>query len=257
MGDVMSDFEIPLRLKGKRALVTGGSRGIGAAIALRLAREGADVAVTYEHSADKAEAVAKEISALGRKGLAIQADSANAKAVVDVVDRAAKELGGLDILVNNAGVARGGEVPDWTLEDIDLTLAVNVRAVILASQAAAKHLPDGSGRIITIGSCLGETVPFPGLAVYSASKGAVALFSKGLARDLGSRGITVNVVQPGPIDTDMNPADGPMADGQRARLALSEYGKPDDIAAAVAWLASPEGRFVTGERITVDGGINA
>lgn len=252
----MPDFEIPQRLKGKKALVTGASRGIGAAIALRLAKEGADVALTYERSADKAEAVAAEISALGRKAVALQADSGDAKAVQAVVDKAAEALGGLDILVNNAGIARGGAVEDWTLEDIDATLDVNVRGVIVASQAAAKRLPDG-GRIISIGSCLGEEVRFPGITVYSASKAAVLGFTKGLARDLGPRKITVNVVQPGPIDTDMNPADGPDADGQRAMVALGEYGKPDDIAGAVAWLASSEGKFVTGARITVDGGVNA
>ncbi|RXF68073.1 3-oxoacyl-ACP reductase family protein [Hansschlegelia zhihuaiae] len=250
----MSNYEGPKRLTGKKALVTGASRGIGAAIALRLAQEGADVAITYERSAEKAEAVVGEI---GRKAVAIQADSADAAAVKASVERAVSELGGLDILVNNAGVARGGDVPDWTLEDIDLTLDVNVRSVIVASQAAAKHMPDRTSRIISIGSCLGETVPFPGLSVYSASKGAVAIFTRGLARDLGPRGITVNVVQPGPVDTDMNPADGEMADGQRARMAIPEYGKPEDIAAAVAWLASPEGHYVTGARITLDGGVNA
>lgn len=253
----MSDFEIPKRLSGKKALVTGGSRGIGAAIALRLAQEGADVALTYEKSADKAEGVAKEISALGRKGLALQADSGDAKAVADVVDAAARELGGLDILVNSAGIARGGAVGEWSLEDIDKTLDINVRAVIVASQAAAKHLPDDHGRIISIGSTLGERVPFAGLSVYSASKAAVAVFSQGLARDLGSRGITVNVVQPGPVDTDMNPETGESADGQRAGMAIPRYGKPEDIAGAVAWLASPEGRYVTGARITLDGGVSA
>ena len=253
----MSDFEIPQRLKGKKALVTGASRGIGAAIALRLAREGADVVLTYERSADKAEAVAREISALGRKGVALQADSADAKAVVGAVEKAVEALGGLDILVNNAGIARSGEVADWTLEDIDATLAVNIRAVILASQAAAKHLPDGEGRIISIGSCLGEQVGFGGITVYSASKAAVVGFTKGLARDLGPRGITVNVVQPGPVDTDMNPADGDQAPGMLAGMAIKTYGKPDDIAGAVAWLASSEGRYVTGARITLDGGVNA
>lgn len=253
----MSNVQEPTRLSGKKALVTGGSRGIGAAIALRLAREGADVVLTYEKSADKAEAVAKEISALGRKGVALQADSADAKAVADAVDRAAAELGGLDILVNNAGIARGGPVGEWSVEDIDALLNVNVRAVIVASQAAAKHLPDNEGRIISIGSGLGERVPFPGVTVYSATKGAVALFTQGLARELGPRGITVNTVQPGSTNTDMNPSDGETSDGQLAIMAIKKYGTPEDIAGAVAWLASPEGKFVTGARITLDGGAIA
>lgn len=253
----MSNYEGPKRLAGKKALVTGGSRGIGAAIALRLAQEGADVVLTYERSAEKAEGVAKEISALGRKGVALQADSGDAKAIADVVDAAANELGGLDILVNSAGVARGGAVGEWSLEDIDKTLDVNVRGVIVASQAAAKHLPDDHGRIISIGSTLGEKVPFSGLSVYSASKAAVAVFSQGLARDLGPRGITVNVVQPGPVDTDMNPADGDTSERQKAVMAIPRYGKPEDIAGAVAWLASAEGRYVTGARITLDGGASA
>ena len=253
----MSDFEIPVRLKGRKALVTGGSRGIGAAIALRLAQEGADVALTYEKSAEKAEAVAAEIIALGRKAVALQADSADAGAVEKVVDAAAEALGGLDILVNNAGIARGGEVGQWSIEDIDQTLFVNVRAVIVASQAAAKHLPDGTGRIISIGSCLGEQVGFGGITVYSASKAAVVGFTKGLARDLGPRGVTVNVVQPGPTNTDMNPADGEQAPAMLAGMAIKKYGTPEDIAGAVAWLASPEGRYVTGSRVTLDGGINA
>ena len=252
----MSESQVPQRLAGKKALVTVGSRGIGAAIALRLSREGADVVLTYEKSAEKAEQLAKEISAIGRKGVALKADSGDARAVIDVVESAVKELGGLDILVNNAGIARGGAVEDWTLEDIDQTLFVNIRAVIVASQAAAKHLPDG-GRIISIGSCLGEQVGFGGITVYSASKAAVVGFTKGLARDLGPRGITVNVVQPGPVDTDMNPADGDQAPDMLAGMAIKRYGKPEDIAGAVAWLASPEGRYVTGARITLDGGTNA
>jgi len=253
----MSNAHITQRLTGKKALVTGGSRGIGAAIALRLAQEGADVALTYEKSADKAGEVAKAIEALGRKGFAIQADSGDASAVVEAVETAARDLGGLDILVNSAGIARGGPVGEWSLEDIDKTLDVNVRAVIVASQAAARHLPDDHGRIISIGSTLGERVPFPGLSVYSASKAAVAVFSQGLARDLGPRGITVNVVQPGPVDTDMNPADGEASEGQKSAMAIPRYGKPEDIAGAVAWLASAEGAYVTGARITLDGGVSA
>lgn len=244
-------------LTGRRALVTGGSRGIGAAIALRLARDGAEVAITYERSADKAGAVVKQIEALGRKGVAIAASSADPAAVKDAVDRAASELGGLDILVNNAGIARGvGPVEGWTLEDIDQLLAVNVRGVILASQAAAAHLPRG-GRIINIGSNLAELVPFAGITLYSMTKSALLSFTKGLARDLGPKGITVNLVHPGSTNTDMNPADGEGADGQRARMAIQEYGKPEDIAAMVAWLASPESRFANGAGFVVDGGANA
>ncbi len=244
-------------LRGKRALVTGGSRGIGAAIALRLAREGADVAITYETSADRARAVVGQIEALGRKGLALAADSADAAAVKGAVDRAAAELGGLDILVNNAGIARGyGPIEDWTLEDIDRTLAVNVRGVFVASQAAAAHLPRG-GRIISIGSCLAERVAQPGITLYSASKSALLSFTRGLAHDLGPRGITVNIVHPGSTDTDMNPADGEGADSQLARMPIPEYGRPEDIAGMVAWLAGPEGRFANGAGFTVDGGANA
>jgi NAD(P)-dependent dehydrogenase (short-subunit alcohol dehydrogenase family) len=244
------------RIEGKRALVTGGSRGIGAAIALRLAQEGADVALTYERSADSAETVAAEIRALGRNALAIRADCADAAAVRSAVSQAADALGGLDILVNNAGIARGGTLEEMTLEDIDATLAVNVRAVIVGSQEAIRHLPDG-GRIISIGSCLAEQVHVPGISVYSASKAALIALTKGLARDLGPRSITVNVVHPGPVDTDMNPADGPQAPDMLEGMAIKKYGQPEDIAGAVAWLASAEGRYVTGAGITLDGGVNA
>ena len=244
-------------LSGKRALVTGASRGIGAAIALRLAREGADVATTYENSAEKAHAVAAQIEALGRKALALQASSGDPAAIKAAVDRAAAELGGLDILVNNAGIARGvGPVDGWTLEDIDQLLAVNVRGVVLASQAAAAHLPRG-GRIINIGSNLAERVPMAGITLYAMTKSALLSFTKGLAHDLGPHGITVNLVHPGSTDTDMNPADGPGADPQRARMPIQEYGKPEEIAGMVAWIASPEGRFANGAGFTIDGGANA
>lgn len=243
------------RLAGKRALVTGGSRGIGAAIARRLAAEGADVALTYERSADKAAAVVREIEALGRKGFAIAADSADPAAVTRAVDEAAKALGGLDILVNNAGIYRGGPVADWSLADIDATLSVNVRAVVLASQAAAAHLGEG-GRIISTGSCLADRVVEPGVTLYAMSKAALIGFTKGLARDLGPRGITVNIVHPGSTDTDMNPAGGPGADAQRARMAIPRYGQPEDIAGLVAYLASEEARFITGAGFAIDGGVN-
>ncbi|WP_353182911.1 SDR family NAD(P)-dependent oxidoreductase [Bosea sp. (in: a-proteobacteria)] len=243
------------RLAGKRALVTGGSRGIGAAIARRLAGEGADVAVTYERSAGKAAEVVGAIEAAGRKGVAIAADSADPAAVKRSVDAAAQALGGLDILVNNAGIFRGGPVADWSLADIDAIIAVNIRAVVLASQAAAAHLGAG-GRIVSIGSCLAERVVEPDIALYAMSKAALIGFTKGLARDLGPRGITVNIVHPGSTDTDMNPADGPRSEAQRARMAIPSYGKPEDIAAAVAYLASEEARFVTGTGLAVDGGVN-
>lgn len=243
------------RLAGKRALVTGGSRGIGAAIARRLAAEGADVALTYERSADKAAAVVGEIEALGRKGFAIAADSADPAAVTRAVDDAARALGGLDILVNNAGIYRGGAVADWSLADIDATLSVNVRAVVLASQAAAAHLGEG-GRIISTGSCLADRVVEPNVTLYAMSKAALIGFTKGLARDLGPRGITVNIVHPGSTDTDMNPAGGPGADAQRARMAIPRYGQPEDIAGLVAYLASEEARFITGAGFAIDGGVN-
>ena len=243
------------RLAGKRALVTGGSRGIGAAIACRLAAEGADVALTYERSADKAAAVVTEIEALGRKGFAIAADSADPAAVTRAVDDAARALGGLDILVNNAGIYRGGLVAEWSLADIDATLAVNVRAVVLASQAAAAHLGEG-GRIISTGSCLADRVVEPNVTLYAMSKAALIGFTKGLARDLGPRGITVNIVHPGSTDTDMNPAGGPGADAQRARMAIPRYGQPEDIAGLVAYLASEEARFITGAGFAIDGGVN-
>ncbi|HEV7259980.1 MAG TPA: SDR family oxidoreductase [Bosea sp. (in: a-proteobacteria)] len=243
-------------LTGKRALVTGASRGIGAAIALALAEKGADVAITYERSAERAAEVVRAIEAKGRRGFAIQADSADADAVKRSVDQAAQSLGGLDILVNNAGIARGGPVAEQSLADIDALLAVNIRSVVLASQAAIKHLPEG-GRIISIGSCLAERVPFPGVTVYSMTKSALLAFTRGLARELGPRGVTVNLVHPGPTDTDMNPAAGGQADAQRAMTALGQYGKPEDVAAAVAFLASPGARQITGTGIVVDGGANA
>ena len=243
-------------LTGKKALVTGAARGIGAAIAKGLARAGADVAITYEKSADRAAEVVKEIEGLGRRGHAIQADSADAAAVKRSVDEAAAKLGGLDILVNNAGIARGGPFAEITLEDIDALLAVNVRSVILASQAALAHLPDG-GRIVSIGSCLGARVPFGGVTVYSATKSALISLNSGLAREVGSRGITANLVQPGSTDTDMNPASGEGAASQLALNALGRFGKPEDIAAAVVFLAGPAAGQITGTSITVDGGANA
>jgi len=243
-------------LIGKRALVTGASRGIGAAIALALAEKGADVAITYERSADRADEVVRAIEAKGRRGFSIQADSADAAAVKRSVDQAAQSLGGLDILVNNAGIARGGPVAEASLADIDASLAVNIRSVVLASQAAIAHLPEG-GRIVSIGSNVADRVAFGGLTIYSMTKSALLSLTRGLARELGPRGITVNLVHPGSTDTDMNPADGAMADTQRALSALGHFGKPEDVAAAVAFLASPAARQITGTGILVDGGANA
>jgi NAD(P)-dependent dehydrogenase (short-subunit alcohol dehydrogenase family) len=237
-------------------LVTGGSRGIGRAIALRLAQDGADVAITYVSSPDKADAVVKEIKALGRKAVAVAADSADAKAVAGAVARVQKELGQLDILVNNAGIAIGGAFEEFSIDDVDKILAVNVRAVVAGSQAAAKAMGEG-GRIINIGSCLAERVGMPGITINSMSKAALVGLTKGMARDLGAKGITVNIVHPGPIDTDMNPADGATADHQRGMLAIPHYGKADDIARAVAYLASPSSSFVTGTELAVDGGFRA
>jgi 3-oxoacyl-[acyl-carrier protein] reductase len=243
-------------LDGKRALVTGASRGIGAAIATRLAADGADVAITYERSAERAQKLAVELESSGRRALAIQADSADPAAVKSAVDEAVRVFSGLDILVNNAGIFRGGPLETLTLEDIEATLAVNVRAVVIASQAAAAHMGEG-GRIISIGSSLAERVPADGMSLYSLSKAALIGWTRGLARDLGPRGITVNIVHPGSTDTDMNPAEGPAADAQRARMAIPGYGRPEDIAALVAFVAGPEGRFITGAGLTIDGGANA
>ena len=244
-------------LNGKRAFVTGGSRGIGAAIARRLAHEGASVAITYEKSAERAEALAHELQRDGQQAVALRADAADPAAVQAAVDAAARTLGGLDILVNNAGIARAAPLEQLTLADIDAILAVNVRAVIIASQAAVRHMQAG-GRIISIGSNLAEQVPEPYLALYAMSKSALIGWTKGLARELGPRGITVNIVHPGSTDTDMNPADsGARADAQRDRIALGHFGSPDDIAGAVAFLASDAGRFATGACFLLDGGANA
>jgi 3-oxoacyl-[acyl-carrier protein] reductase len=246
-----------MTLKGKRALVTGASRGIGAAIARALATEGADVAITYEKSAAAAAEVVRTIEALGRRAVAIQADSADAAAVQSSVERTVAELGGLDILVNNAGILRLSEVKDMSLEDIDATLNVNVRAPIVASKAAIPHLGQG-GRIINIGSFFADRVPGgAGLPVYALSKSALTAFTKGLARELGPRDITVNVVQPGSIDTDMNRADGPFGETLRSLTALGRYGVVEDIADSVAFLASAKARYITGAALTVDGGANA
>lgn len=243
-------------LDGKVALVTGGSRGIGAAIARRLAADGADVAITYLRAVDRATEVVADIERAGRRGLAIEADAAVAQAAADAVERTVDELGRLDVLVNNAGIFPLGPVEEMSLEVVDRTLALHTRAPFLASRAAIPHLGPG-GRIITIGSCFAERVPYPGLTLYSMSKAALAGLTKGLARDLGERGISVTLVHPGSTDTDMNPADATEADAEREYIALGEYARPEDIAATVAHLASDGGRYLTGAAVAVDGGFAA
>ncbi|WP_284743465.1 3-oxoacyl-ACP reductase family protein [Amycolatopsis sp. RTGN1] len=242
-----------MTLDGKVALVTGGSRGIGAATALRLAEDGADVALTYQHNGARAAEVVEQIKNLGRRALAIQADSADADAVSAAVSATVAEFGRLDVLVNNAGVGFVGAFTETALEDVDRVLAVNVRGVFAATQAAAGVLGDG-GRVITIGSCVTDRVPGPGMALYATSKAAMVGLTKALARELGPRGITVNLVHPGPTDTDMNPADGPYAADQRALTAFDRYGNPSEVAAAVSYLASPASAYVTAATLSVDGG---
>jgi len=243
-------------LNGKVALITGGSRGIGAAIAKRLAADGANVAITYAKDASAASVVAKAIESKGRKARAIQADAADAKAVKAAVDKTVATLGRLDVLVNNAGTAIPKTFEETTLEEMDRVIDINIRGVFAATQAALKHMKDG-GRIIMIGSAVGERAASPLLVPYTATKGAVKMFTQALSREVGSRGITVNNVQPGPIDTDLNPASGDWAVPQKAATALDRYGKVDEIAAMVAFVAGPESSYITGANLTVDGGMNA
>ncbi len=245
------------RLAGKVAFVTGGSRGIGAAIVKRLAREGAQVALTSVNKPEQARETVQAAQALSVEALAIRADNADAGAVVAAVEQTVRELGGLDILVNNAGILVIASIDDYRLEDLDRMLAVNVRAVFVASQAAVKHMQSG-GRIINIASCNAERMPFAGGAVYAMSKAALVGLVKGLSRDLGPRGITVNNVAPGPVDTDMNPATSDFARVTVDRfMALPRYGTVDEIASLVAWLASPEAAYVTGANLAIDGGYSA
>jgi 3-oxoacyl-[acyl-carrier protein] reductase len=243
-------------LKDKVALVTGGSRGIGAAIAKRLAADGASVSITFSKGADAAASVVKAIEQAGGKAIAIQADAADAEAVKNAVEKTAAKFGRLDVLVNNAGTVIPMKVEETTLADFDRVFAVNVRGVFVATQAALKHLKPG-GRIIMIGSCLGERVLMSDMAPYAATKGAVKMFAQGLARELGARGITVNTVQPGPIDTDLNPASGDWSVGQKANTSLGRYGKADEVAALVAFVAGPESSYITAANLTIDGGTNA
>jgi 3-oxoacyl-[acyl-carrier protein] reductase len=241
-------------LDGKRAVVTGGSRGIGAAIVRRLAADGADVAFTYAASIEPAERLQSEVAAMGATAIAIHADSADPEQVAAAVDNAVSQFDGVDILVNNAGVTYTGEVETFPIDKFDRMLAVNVRAVFTAIQRAIPYL-GANGRIITVGSIFADRVPRPGSAIYAMTKAAVTGLTRGLARELGPRGITVNVIQPGPTATDANPDTGEFADAMRDLTALGHYGRPEDIASAVAYLAGPEAGFITGTSWNVDGGF--
>jgi 3-oxoacyl-[acyl-carrier protein] reductase len=244
-------------LKNKVAFVTGASRGIGAAIAMRLAREGAKVVITYTSKPEKADEVVKQIEAAGSKAVAIKADSANEKELEAAINQAASTFGRLDILVNNAGIAAIAPLEKLTIGDFDRTMAINVRAVFIATQAALKHMKEG-GRIINVGSCNSERMPFAGGAIYAASKAALVGLVKGLARDLGPKGITVNNIAPGPVDTDLNPQDSDFAKMLKAQfMAIPRYASGDEIAAFVAFLAGPESSFITGANLMIDGGFTA
>ena len=243
-------------LTNKAALVTGGSRGIGAGIAKRLAADGANVAITYTKGVEAAASVVAEIERAGGKAIAIQADAVDAAAVAAAVDKTVAAFGRLDVLVNNAGTAIPKPFVEATLEELDRVIDINVRGTFVTTLAALRHIEDG-GRIIMIGSCLGERNMTPGLAAYAATKGAIKMFAQGLAREVGSRGITVNNIQPGPIDTELNPAAGDWATPQIANTALKRYGHVEDIAAMVAFVAGPEAGYLTGANLTVDGGTNA
>jgi 3-oxoacyl-[acyl-carrier protein] reductase len=243
-------------LNGKRALVTGGSRGIGAAIALALAENGADVAFTYQRSAEKAESVAKSIECAGRRAVVIQADSADPEAIARSVSEAVAALGGLDILVNSAAIGLSGTIADIDVNAYQTLMDVNVRAPVLFAKAVIPHLAEG-GRIISIGSGLGERVPFPGVTAYAMSKAALTSFTRGLSRELGPNGITVNLVQPGSTDTDANPADGAGAEFQRSLTSLGRFGEPHEVASAVVFLASSAASVITGAILTADSGALA
>lgn len=243
-------------LQNKVGFVTGGSRGIGAAIVQRLAADGAQVAFTYVNSTDKAQQLVAAIEKAGGSALAIRADAESISDMKAAVEKAAAHFGRIDILVNNAGTAMYKPYEEYTEEDYHKVMSINVQAPFFTTQAALQHMPNG-GRVITIGSCLGERIPMPYITLYAMSKSTLIGHTKGLARDLGGRSITVNLIQPGSTDTDMNPADGPHADFQRSLMAIKQYGTGEDIASLAAWLASDASRFVTGAAITIDGGANA
>lgn len=243
-------------LASRVALVTGGSRGIGAAIAKRLAGEGATVAITYTKSREAAASVVKSIERTGGNAIALQADAADPAAVKAAIEKIVATFGTFDVLVNNAGTAIPKRFEDTTLEELDRVIDINVRGTFIVTQAALKHMNNG-GRIIMIGSCVGERMMTPGLVPYAATKGAIKMFTQGLSREVGDRGITVNNIQPGPIDTDLNPSAGEWAVPQKANTALDRYGSVDDVAALVAFVAGPESSYITGASLTVDGGTNA
>jgi 3-oxoacyl-[acyl-carrier protein] reductase len=245
-----------MKLEGKVALVTGGSRGIGAAIARRLAADGATVAITYTKGADAAASVIAAIKSSGGKAIALQADATAADQVKAAIDKTVAAVGKLDVFVNNAGTAIPKKFEETTLEELDRVIDLNLRGAFVATQAALKHMNEG-GRIILIGSCVGERMMTPGLVAYAATKGAIKMFAQGLAREVGDRRITVNNIQPGPIDTELNPAAGDWAAPQKALTALNRYGGVDDVAALVAFVAGPEASYITGASLTVDGGTNA
>ncbi len=247
---------MPKRLEGKTALVTGGSRGIGAAIAKRLAADGARVAITFAKGADAAATVVKTIQEAGGKAIAIQADATDAAAVSAAIQKIVASLGRIDVLVNNAGIAIPKKFEDSTLDELNRVIDINVRGVFVTTHAALKHMNDG-GRIVMMGSCVGERMLTPGLVPYSATKGAMRMFAQGLSREVGNRGITVNNIQPGPIDTDLNPATDDWAVPQKAVTALNRYGNVDEVAALVSFVASSESSYITGANLTVDGGTNA